>query len=144
MPDASIKNFKNLESVCFISNLPHLNLLAGRSILFASGDSGVDCKAGCINKPDWPASSPFITSIGATHNPDSESGTSWSGGGFSNYFVAPEYQQQAIKDYINTYGPAADKMPNPKSYNATGRGYPDISAFGVNFVIVRYRIFAKL
>lgn len=54
----------------------------GRSILFASGDSGVGCNNKCHFTPDWPASSPWVTTVGGTvMNGDREDAVSFSGGG---------------------------------------------------------------
>ena len=49
-----------------------------------------------------------------------------SGGGFSNVFAPPSYQQTAVEDYLTNYPP-----PYSSSiFNASGRGYPDLSANG--------------
>jgi len=40
-----------------------------------------------------------ITSVGATNNID-EIGTFFSGGGFSDYFPRPSYQDSAVKGYL--------------------------------------------
>ena len=43
--------------------------VSGRTVLFASGDSGVECESRVFGKkyhPNWPASSPYITSVGGT------------------------------------------------------------------------------
>ncbi len=55
-----------------------------------------------------------------------------SGGGFSNYTAAPSYQTTAVKDYFASNG---IRPPNNK-FNATGRGYPDVSASGGMTLIV--------
>jgi len=104
----------------------------GRTILVASGDSGVGCSGGKFS-PVWPGGSPHITSVGATRT--SDQAVSFSGGGFSNIFEQPEWQKNAVLDYINTYGPKVD-IPDSKYYNKAGRAYPDVSAFGVNLDIV--------
>lgn len=49
-----------------------------------------------------------------------------SGGGFSNVFAPPGYQQSAVEGYLTNYTP-----PYSSSiYNASGRGFPDLSANG--------------
>lgn len=49
-----------------------------------------------------------------------------SGGGFSNQFPVPSYQQAATAEYLKKFPP-----PYPAgTFNASGRGYPDISANG--------------
>lgn len=63
-----------------------------------------------------------------------------SGGGFSNIYPAPAYQQAAVANYLTnhnppypyyTYGPGYGNG----IYNRTGRGYPDVAAIGDNVVI---------
>lgn len=49
-----------------------------------------------------------------------------SGGGFSNYFATPAYQASTVQSYLS-----ANKSPYASgTFNATGRGFPDISANG--------------
>ena len=101
--------------------------ISGRTILFGSGDDGVDCKSGKF-RPGWPTSSPYITSVGGT-----ESMTRvwpYGGGGFSNVFRTPDYQMQTVKNYLNS-----GKAPNTSYFNPQGRAYPDVSAFAVGFLI---------
>lgn len=101
--------------------------ISGRTILFAAGDSGTACKRNKFN-PNWPASSPSVTSVGGT-----ESMTKvWSsgGGGFSNVFTTPDYQKEAVKAFLNS-----GKAPDTKYFNSSGRAYPDISAFAIGFII---------
>lgn len=57
-------------------------------------------------------------------------GTYIPGGGFSNYFPRPSYQDAAVTSYLSTLGTS-----NAGLYNASGRAYPDISAQSVRFVI---------
>mmetsp|Transcript_114331 Transcript_114331/g.227516 ORF Transcript_114331/g.227516 Transcript_114331/m.227516 type:complete len:594 (-) Transcript_114331:152-1933(-) len=108
----------------------------GISILFASGDQGVCGREGCgflkvRFKPDFPAASPYITAVGGTDFLGSSVGeeTTWSGsgGGFSNTFEIPSYQQHAVAAYKSS--PDA-KLPPQAWWNNTGRGYPDVSALG--------------
>ena len=56
----------------------------------------------------------------------------YSGGGFSNVFGQPAYQADAVSHYLTAYPPpySAD------IYNSSGRGYPDISAIGLNVSVV--------
>ncbi len=104
--------------------------ISGRSLLFASGDDGTSCSLtkGKFN-PMWPASSPHVTTVGGT-----ESMTEcWdhSGGGFSNLFNTPAYQKDAVENYLQT----AKSLPSSKYFNNTGRGYPDLSVFSINYDI---------
>ncbi len=93
----------------------------GRTILFASGDDGVGCKSCKSQTPDWPVSSPYVTAVGATtpspKSPNGEKSTSWSGGGFSNYYPQPGYQQSVISAYLKQ-----SKLPPRTLFNSSGRG----------------------
>ena len=104
--------------------------VSGRSLLFASGDSGTDCKAivGTF-RPMWPSTSPHVTAVGGTVSLSEV----WSdgGGGFSNVFDTPDYQKSAVEAYLSNGG-----VPNKKDFNPTGRAYPDLSALAVNYEII--------
>eukprot|EP00484_Ammonia_sp_Unknown_P002348 CAMPEP_0197074278 /NCGR_PEP_ID=MMETSP1384-20130603/211028_1 /TAXON_ID=29189 /ORGANISM="Ammonia sp." /LENGTH=723 /DNA_ID=CAMNT_0042513119 /DNA_START=106 /DNA_END=2277 /DNA_ORIENTATION=- len=89
----------------------------------------------------FPASAPYVTAVGGTEGgtiqddvADSTGETAWlySGGGFSIYFPAPEWQSNAISSYLNN---ADIELPDSSRYEATGRAYPDISAQSVDYVI---------
>ncbi|KAL1796187.1 hypothetical protein ACET3X_004727 [Alternaria dauci] len=123
----------------------------GTSLFFSSGDRGLGGTNTCYtndgaNKyqfnPNFPASCPYVTTVGATMNfepeeaayrPSSNTSTGFrdlyaSGSGFSNYFSRPWYQDAVVPAYIdalnNTYAGL---------YNASGRGYPDLAAQGLYF-----------
>ena len=53
----------------------------------------------------------------------------YSGGGFSNYFATPDYQEHAVQGYLKNHPPPYDKS----LYNSTGRAFPDLSANAVNY-----------
>jgi len=105
----------------------------GISVLFASGDQGVWGRSGRGSKfhPDFPGGSPFITVVGGTDfvtdNIGDEQVWPSGGGGFSDTFPMPSYQQDAVKSYLKD--PSAD-LPPAKFFNASGRGYPDVAALG--------------
>ncbi|KAH9026417.1 subtilisin-like protein [Lactarius hengduanensis] len=99
----------------------------GASLLFSTGDSGVgqDCTDTSGNvrfRVMFPASCPWVTSVGGTMGYP-EVGASLSGGGFSNIYSRPEYQDDAVPTYLENLGGQYDGR-----YNANGRGIPDISA----------------
>lgn len=87
--------------------------LQGSTLLFASGDAGVAGPHGgaCLGKkkdifaPLVAAACPYVTTVGATIIPsgglpgDQEVATSSfsSGGGFSNVWTTPLYQQKAVQ-----------------------------------------------
>ncbi|XP_072314444.1 tripeptidyl-peptidase 1 [Eucyclogobius newberryi] len=117
----------------------------GISLLFASGDSGAGCRhMGKENafRPSFPASSPYVTTVGGTSfkNPFklTEEVTDYiSGGGFSNVFKMPDYQASAVDAYLKTVG---SSLPPQSYYSPTGRAYPDISALSDNYWVVTNRI----
>merc|ERR1712110_1370044 len=109
----------------------------GLSILFASGDQGVCGRSGCgffmhsRFHPDFPAASPYITTVGGTDFAGTQIGeeTAWrsGGGGFSDTFGQPAYQKDVVAAYL------ANKdanFPPQKLWDATGRAYPDVAALG--------------
>ncbi|OQS02829.1 tripeptidyl-peptidase [Thraustotheca clavata] len=121
--------------------------LRGLTVLVSSGDDGVmglsyrqqnitleeACK---VSGPQWPSSSPFITSVGATQMDETrevvcsagQGGRITSGGGFSSFYTRPSYQKNAVLHYLNS-----SKLPPSSYFNSSGRGYPDISAFGTHY-----------
>jgi tripeptidyl-peptidase I len=106
----------------------------GVSVLGSSGDGGVSGSQGgsCTTfVPTWPASSIYITSVGATQGTP-EIAAGFSTGGFSNVYSIPSYQKSAVSHYFSI----AKNLPPANVYNHTSRGFPDVSAFGVNFQIV--------
>jgi len=56
-----------------------------------------------------------------------------SGGGFSNRYARPSYQKKAVHDYLEN---EAIELPPHSYFNRGGRAYPDISAYGNNFVVI--------
>ena len=112
--------------------------LLGVSVLVASGDSGPGVRGlSCSGKfmPSWPASSPYVTSVGATYSTEQdghETAVDWSGGGFSDTFAMPQWQRRAAEEYFRS---ASKALPIASRYNASGRGYPDVAALGTNFQV---------
>ena len=143
--------------------------MQGTSVIIASGDSGVAARGsddgnadGCLGtgkvfSPDFPASCPYVTALGSTFLPpganattDSEVATTRfpSGGGFSNIYARPSYQNTQLNAYFADHNPTYESYStsgtnNPRStvtgggiYNKGGRGYPDFAAIGDNVVVV--------
>jgi len=54
-----------------------------------------------------------------------------SSGGFSRHFPIPAYQKSQVTSYIEGLGSTYEGL-----YNASGRGFPDVSALGVNLTMV--------
>ncbi len=122
----------------------------GVTVLVASGDDGVATKASqgvvCGYYPDFPASCPYVTAVGATQGPESggvevacqsdHGAVITSGGGFSGVFATPSWQVSAVTGYFNRVAAATPSMLPSDGYNPHGRGYPDISLLGYNYKIV--------
>lgn len=133
--------------------------MQGTSILFASGDHGVaehynptgpTCLTGATKHvfgPNAPSNCPYVTSVGGTDGTgQTEVGWQGSGGGFSNIFATPSYQQAAVSNYLTNHPPSYQSynMSNqlgPSNttvgrYNSGGRGYPDVSALAVDLTFI--------
>lgn len=108
------------------------------------GDGGVACTRR-LNKSfhfsnGSPASCPWVTAVGATmiqpyHSPKApEEIANWSGGGFSDVFKRPWYQDATIEEYFATHDPPYPYYYNGHhqnttgAYNRNGRGTPDVAA----------------
>ncbi|KAI0539829.1 peptidase S8/S53 domain-containing protein [Xylaria digitata] len=109
--------------------------LRGITVLESSGDTGVG--APCISNdgkrrleytPGFPASCPFITSVGGTESFEPEVAWIGSSGGFSNYFAQPWYQQDAVNTYLEKHIPQETKAYYEPYTNFSGRAFPDIAA----------------
>jgi tripeptidyl-peptidase-1 len=119
----------------------------GVSVFVSSGDDGVanfqarGDASNCGYNPSFPASSPYVTAVGATQGgvtggdeivcSAQTGGVITSGGGFSTKFSAPSYQTTAISEYFKTV------TTQPASgYAASGRGYPDVAMAGYDYEVV--------
>ncbi|KAH8995019.1 subtilisin-like protein [Lactarius akahatsu] len=111
----------------------------GVSVIVASGNGGVGQGENCIAKdgsgkvqfsPDFPASCPYVTSVGGTtDNP--EVAAELSGGGFSIHFPRPKYQNYDVPVFLEKLGSQYTGL-----YNAAGRGIPDLAAQALNIRII--------
>lgn len=100
---------------------------------------------GQVFSPDYPTSSPYVTSVGATQfrSLDGVGATSemsasimtgsliTTGGGFSPFQPQPSYQTTAVQAYLK----AATKLPPSFAFNSSMRAYPDIVFNGHNYKI---------
>ena len=91
---------------------------------------------------------PYITAVGATDLlnssiyggekavgiPDKQNKylDFYSGGGFSNVFDRPSWQNAAVEKYLKNHAPKYGEGV----YNRSGRGFPDVSALGNNLATV--------
>ncbi|KAF8897766.1 tripeptidyl peptidase A [Infundibulicybe gibba] len=119
----------------------------GVSLMFSSGDGGVgDGDANPATQtcqtndgrnvtrfiPGFPASCPFVTAVGGTAGvPEAAVSRFFSGGGFSNYFKRPAYQDKVVQAYLN----ALPKGTYSGLFNPAGRAFPDVAAQGDRFRI---------
>ncbi|KAF3764454.1 hypothetical protein M406DRAFT_91507 [Cryphonectria parasitica EP155] len=111
--------------------------LRGITVLESSGDLGVG--AGCL-APDYktvefnaifPATCPYLTSVGGTVNVTPEVAWDGSSGGFSKYFARPSYQDAAVSEYLDNEVSASTIAYYGPYTNFSGRGFPDVSAHSV-------------
>ncbi|KAF2704980.1 subtilisin-like protein [Pleomassaria siparia CBS 279.74] len=126
----------------------------GTTLFFSSGDSGIGGTNKCYSNdgnstykflPNFPASCPYVTTVGATMNfqpevavyraPRNVSGVLrdfYAGGsGFSEYFTRPKYQDTVVPKYLDGIGELYKGLYEPK-----GRAYPDLAAQGLYFAYV--------
>jgi len=86
----------------------------------------------CTFYPSFPATCPYITSVGATAFITGTTGAEEavylfkSGGGFSQEFSIPDYQASDVAEYLNS----GVSLPESCAFNATGRATPDVAALG--------------
>lgn len=114
----------------------------GVSIIFASGDSGSGSNIFNQLYSSWPASSKYVTAVGATtfqgqsaSGPEMATTQFGSGSGFSRVITpAPEWQSAAIASYYAAE--PADKLPPKANYGFGGRATPDVAALGEGFQVI--------
>lgn len=96
--------------------------------------------------PSFPVNCPYITAVGATtllndsiyggeqavNDPDGLL-SFYSGGGFSEIFERPSWQEAAVSNYLAKYSP---KNYTETQFNHSGRAFPDVSALGLNLATV--------
>ncbi|KAJ7738332.1 subtilisin-like protein, partial [Mycena metata] len=106
----------------------------GTSILFSSGNGGVAGaqRAQCHRyEPTFPSGCPYVTSVSSVHGIAPETASDFSSGGFSNYWPTPNYQASAVAAFLKAQG-----TTNADRFNASGRGFPDVSSQGENIEFV--------
>ncbi|KAF8262587.1 subtilisin-like protein [Lactarius quietus] len=107
----------------------------GVSVLFATGNGGVG-RGNCITRdgsvrfiPSFPASCPWVTAVGGTTGFQPEWGWDFSGGGFSDYFERPIYQQRAVATFFQDLGTQYQGLyKRVHLLFVSGRGIPDVAA----------------
>jgi tripeptidyl-peptidase-1 len=110
----------------------------GITLVCSSGDNGAG-KQHSKYVTNYPASSPYVLSVGSTslktsgsiHGGEVAVKDGYSSGGFSSLFTAPAWQTSFTKAYL------ASGAKRPSSgFTKTGRGVPDISVLGSQWAIV--------
>ncbi|KAH6608314.1 tripeptidyl peptidase a [Trichoderma cornu-damae] len=121
-----------------VCNLIGLMGLRGISILESSGDEGVGASCVATNgttpqfNPIFPATCPYVTSVGGTISFNPEVAWDGSSGGFSYYFSRPWYQEEAVGTYLTKYVSDETKKYYGPYVDFSGRGFPDIAAHSVS------------
>ncbi|OQV26199.1 Tripeptidyl-peptidase sed3 [Hypsibius exemplaris] len=110
----------------------------GVSVCAATSDDGPG--AGCQTNDgtnrtrfvtSFPASCPFVTAVGGTFGVVPEQAVFFSGGGFSDLFPQPDYQQIAVAAYLDGLASKQAGLFDPY-----GRATPDVSAQALFLYIV--------
>ena len=123
----------------------------GLTIIFASGDSGSGytsrgASSNPVLWPSWPASSPYVTAVGATRFAKNKAGAAYtqemasvafgSGGGFSKQFSQTPnatWQSAAVAKYLTSAVTKSLPFPPRTAFPASGRATPDVSSLGEGF-----------
>jgi len=134
-----------------------VTLVAASGDAGAAGRTNEMCTDDSPLNPVFPTASPYVLSVGGTivMNPTKAKASTplcktnncvgggeelncdfdrcgWtSGGGFSNFFNRPWWQEAASNSYLNSSAP----FPPQKYFNKMGRVYPDIAAVSHNYII---------
>ncbi|KAL4892195.1 peptidase S8/S53 domain-containing protein [Aspergillus ambiguus] len=118
----------------------------GVSVVFSSGDSGVgsacqtnDGRNKTHFNPQFPATCPWVTSVGATSKTHPEQAVYFSSGGFSDMWERPAYQEEAVSAYLHTIGDNFSGL-----YNKGGRAFPDVAAQGESYAIFDKGVMGRL
>ena len=119
--------------------------IRGTSLLMAAGDYGIGTLFSQSSgyQPEFPVGSPWVTAVGGTMLGDKKTSLlleeAWNdnaiggGGGFSNRFARPSYQDHAVAMWYNISA-AEGKLPaNASLWNSTGRAYPDVAALATPY-----------
>ncbi|KAH9179029.1 subtilisin-like protein [Lactarius sanguifluus] len=119
----------------------------GVSVLQSSGNDGIGGGT-CLRddgtvrfRPTFPGTwrsphrhalaGPYVTVVGGTTDYEPEVAAVFSGGGFSDYFKRPSYQEEAVTTFLRDLGSRYQGL-----YNASSRGIPDIAAQAVGARII--------
>jgi tripeptidyl-peptidase-1 len=111
----------------------------GTTIVASTGNTGANTGTACGYFAQFPATIPYVLAVGATQGPEagnpeiacsvSTGASITSGGGFSNKFKTPTWQQQAVSNYLSL-------ATSTSGFNRQGRGYPDIALLAKSYEII--------
>ncbi|KAH8997742.1 subtilisin-like protein [Lactarius hatsudake] len=108
----------------------------GVSVLVSSGNNGIS-ECTCLRDDGtiqfitgFPETCPYVTVVGGTTDYVPEVAVEFSGGGFSDHFERPTYQEEAVSTFLRDLGGRYQGL-----YNASGRGFPNIAVQAVGFWI---------
>jgi tripeptidyl-peptidase-1 len=129
-------------------------LSMGTTVVVSSGNdgaSGTEAERAASNctayAPYWPATSPWVLTVGATQGVESDtaemvcssntSGVITSGGGFSTLYAMPDYQNATVQAYFDSLNNTNSSAMLPVAgYNRQGRAYPDVAVAGNDYFIM--------
>jgi tripeptidyl-peptidase-1 len=123
------------QSLCLLFGMLGLR---GTTVLAQSGDVGVGV-GNCMDSSGnvkfnifFPASCPWVTSVGGTMGDQPEIANSISSGGFSIHFERPAYQNFPVTAFLNNLGTET----YAGLYNPDGRGIPDIAMQSLRYIMI--------
>jgi len=142
----------NLNIETDYEQLPHVYSSCGCNEIKRTESSGYifsqysfNTENGAPFTADYPTSSPYVTSVGATQflsnggRVTSEVAASiltkaiiTTGGGFSTFQGMPDYQQTTVQQYLTNPN---SNLPPSDTFDANMRAYPDVSFNGHNYLV---------
>ncbi|KAH9038462.1 subtilisin-like protein [Lactarius pseudohatsudake] len=130
--DSNEEHFTPRDYAIYVCNQFARLGVRGVSVPQSSGNDGIG-KGTCLRDdgtvrfgPTFPGTCPYVTVVGRTTDYEPEVAAVFSGGGFSDYFERPPYQEEAVSTLLHDLGNRYQGL-----YNASGRGIPDIAAQAV-------------
>jgi len=138
--EMDVENMPHLYSMCDCSSLGNVDAYGYEVTGYT-----FDQNAAPVFTADYPTSSPYVTSVGATQFLDNGDGTYdevacsiltgaiiTTGGGFSSFQPMPDYQIDTVNDYLSEH---SDTLPPSFAFNPAMRAYPDVAFNGHHYQI---------
>ena len=152
IPPVIVLEFAIYESKIHSSSMKAFDFTAktlaamGITLIATAGDVGVSVgeNLACTYSPIWPASSPYVLSVGVTRLVDGiETSCSrgagdaiTTGGGFSTLYEQPSWQAAVVNNYLANLTSDKYRFSPVPGFNSRGRAYPDISLVGSHIQII--------